>query len=1012
MAAIAVVYAPKDRELVDTLIGPFPASGIDRWLPVDISRAALDLPGTASALATLVVLSPNSLPHGDAIAAVLGAVRTPVVIVRLEGVAVEDVPPLVNECPTSLWPRAAAASETVRTTAWQSIVDLLPAPPESSDLPNARASVIPWSVSVFSALLARAANRRDFERGSALISALRRHLQEETQPYPGEAAATDLGALRSQRLFILMRLYAEAVLRSGTSSIKARRQYAQALIELGEFDRALDVLDGVLQDAPPTDNEAYEARGLRGRIFKQQYVNYPNAPQAREWMARAIDEYWSVFRENTKHTWHGVNAASLIARANRDRIAGAPAIGQARSIAATVVDVLAGRQRQKEAEGSRLDEWDCASLVEARIILADITAAAQALDQYLAHPKMKAFEVSSTYRQFSEVLQLERDERCEPLLNRLWAGVKRHRCRGTFSDGVPTRMLLRVSDPEWSASLPDLQVHSQLGTVLCVGGSERTLKALMNDPRVVAIEESRSVQKGAGHDCDKSLPFIRVGASYVTQQETFGEEGDRALVAIIDDGVDLLHEAFLDEHGTSRVVGVWDQTDTTGPAPKGFAIGTYHDAARIAGYVAARQVPPGLTRNEAPPGVPGGHGTHVASIAAGRRTTSGFAGGVAPKAKLLVVIPASEQATGYSDAHVSALNFIDGIASDLRLPVVVNLSQGMNAGAHDGASGLEEAFDLFAGNRLKRGRVVVKSAGNEGDKAGHAEIPVLPGGGELLRWKCAYSPAFPERQRLELWWDSSDTYSFRLRSPHNQWSDVVNDANPEVRGRLGSGAKFDMTFTKSHVDNASSLLAIDFGDLTGLQAEGEWALDIAAGEIVSNTPIQAWFERHGAPPVFLNRYSTRMTLTVPGTARQVITVGAIDASQPAVPGQPSRNVYSGPFSSAGPTRDNRQKPDVAAPGVCVRAARSGTFTDAVAMDGTSMAAPHVTGAIALLLSKAVKSGRQLPTTNQIAALLRQTTRDYKGIWNDVQGFGVIDVTKLFARLDTILGPAIEPAATG
>ena len=74
------------------------------------------------------------------------------------------------------------------------------------------------------------------------------------------------------------------------------------------------------------------------------------------------------------------------------------------------------------------------------------------------------------------------------------------------------------------------------------------------------------------------------------------------------------------------------------------------------------------------------------------------------------------------------------------------------------------------------------------------------------------------------------------------------------------------------------------------------------------------------------------------------------------------------------------------------------------MDGTSMAAPHVTGAIALLLSKAAKSGRPLPTTSQVATLLRHTTRDYKGIWNDVQGYGVIDVTKLFAAIDTILPP--------
>ena len=50
------------------------------------------------------------------------------------------------------------------------------------------------------------------------------------------------------------------------------------------------------------------------------------------------------------------------------------------------------------------------------------------------------------------------------------------------------------------------------------------------------------------------------------------------------------------------------------------------------------------------------------------------------------------------------------------MPVVVNISQGMNAGAHDGRSALELGFEHFSDGGRMPGRVVVKSAGNERDK--------------------------------------------------------------------------------------------------------------------------------------------------------------------------------------------------------------------------------------------------------------------------------------------------------
>jgi subtilisin family serine protease len=862
-----------------------------------------------------------------------------------------------------------------------------PAPiPASTPRADARprAQQIPWSADLLSQALNDLLARHDYRTADRLIAALEQHVASRSTAYPALYAHRDLAVLRKKRQFALMRRYAAAVTRSGTNDMRVQRQHGQALIELGEFDAARTVLQAVVARGKANRAEEFEALGLIGRSYKQQFVDDPGASGAEERLRHGVDAYRSVYDRDRSMVWHGVNLASCTMRAHAAGMAWAEK-ARATEIAEALLTQIDVLEREAVAQGAVLDVWHAATRVEALVNLGRMSEADASLDAYLAHPDLDAFEVSSTHRQFSQVLQLDA---ASTIMQRLSEAVERLRGGGALGEkpassagGANVSVLFRVSDPAWQPSnVPGLVVHSRTPSIISAEGSRDALRALLRDPRVMSIEESRP---GGTAECTVSMPLVNVdvkseykgpsGAVYV-------EQGDMALVAVIDDGIDIHHEAFLGPDGSSRIVGIWHQTKA-GTPPPGFTYGSYYDAAAISAAVAARQ-DLGIGRNEE------GHGTHVASIAAGTKCGA-FGGGVAPAASLLVVITDNTSSIGYSRPHADALTFIDAEATRLGLPVVVNVSQGMNSGAHDGKSPLEARFNAFCS--AAPGRVVVKSAGNEGSQGGHAKFAVGQDSTRTLRWRRPQRALWPY-EHLELWWRYGNELEFQLGSPSGDWSAPVTRERPTVsgvfQGAQRGGTRYRLELVRSHPDHGDSLLRVDIDGETSVES-GVWELKVVGRAVKQEATIHAWIERGDpSPSQFETFQSPEVTLSIPGTAEYVIAVGAI---------RPARPFEVGEFSSSGPTRDNRQKPDVVAPGVNIAAANGGTANGVTSKDGTSMAAPHVAGAIALALSKGKKAG-SIPTAMQVAVALRQNTLNYTSHWNPSEGYGVLDVRALLAAL--------------
>ncbi|MFO7811622.1 MAG: S8 family serine peptidase [Pelovirga sp.] len=117
------------------------------------------------------------------------------------------------------------------------------------------------------------------------------------------------------------------------------------------------------------------------------------------------------------------------------------------------------------------------------------------------------------------------------------------------------------------------------------------------------------------------------------------------------------------------------------------------------------------------------------------------------------------------------------------------------------------------------------------------------------------------------------------------------------------------------------------------------------------------------------------------------------------------------FSSRGPSAcpEDFTYPDLAAPGIMIKAAASGSGDDTSyqLVSGTSFSAPHVTGAVALLLSAANSLSLSLGVT-EIDMALKYSAIDFgpSGV-DDAYGFGLLNVANALDLIENNLLPDIN-----
>ncbi|MHC1750332.1 MAG: S8 family peptidase [Cellulosilyticaceae bacterium] len=451
-------------------------------------------------------------------------------------------------------------------------------------------------------------------------------------------------------------------------------------------------------------------------------------------------------------------------------------------------------------------------------------------------------------------------------------------------------------------------------------------------------------------------------------------KGKGVLLGIIDSGINYAHRDFRNLDGTTRIKAIWDQTIEGNP-PVGFTQGTEYTQEQI--NEALRQP----TRQAQLAIVPSedsiGHGTHVASIAGGNGNASDRnVVGAAPESEFIIV----KLGRGGRDDLTRTIEIMLGVkyvlekAKELQQPVSINLSLGMNEGPHDGNALLEQYLDDMS--QVWKTNISVGS-GNEGLSASHTEGTVENKG--VTSFQFVVGPG-KLNYNLSVWKSFIDVIEFQIISPSGDRTPRISYAQGPRQYGLGNTRVYTTFAGPSPLNGDEEFAIYLVGDRGTTIESGVWTVMVYGVDILDGK-YNVWGQTaEGAgKETFMLQPVVETTITTPATARNVISVGAYDAAT----GQLA------PFSGRGYGRDDSViKPDLVAPGVNILAA-SNVGNGYQVLSGTSMATPHVTGGVALIMEWGIVKGNNLYLygENLKSYLLRGARRDVPGVTFPSPGWG-------------------------
>ena len=558
-------------------------------------------------------------------------------------------------------------------------------------------------------------------------------------------------------------------------------------------------------------------------------------------------------------------------------------------------------------------------------------------------------------------------------------------------------------------------LYAQLGDVSIITIPLSQIGKLIENPSVLRVEANQRADVLLD-----TVPLVsNIQPVYQATPQHSAFTGKGIVVGLEDVGFDLTHPTFYNDVTRSeyRIKALWDQLaprdeSSTGKLPVGKDFLTAND------ILAQGCVVDGKTQ---------AHGTHTAGIAAGSGYDTPYRG-VAYESDICLVANAVTSDTAFiapqdyylytSATDALGFKYIFDYAEQQGKPCVVSFSEGYTPYMDDD--------DLLYSDFLERligpGRILVVSAGNESRAQSYIDKPVgkeqagaflkTSGTDPLYRIKSnepptltfyAYADGDKPSHQLQIAADDerwtgilidtlfvgNDTLSVVINSYPSAFEQQGNIYLVQLHGNVALNKMPSIALVVSGLEQRIEVIGTASNALTTLDADPQWNDAIVGKNILG-----------------------------PGCLKAPITVGSTTHRKEFlnIEGKWIKSVYSNeeaglwsPFSSVGPTFDERIKPDIAAPGRNVISAYNSYYREAhptaISYDvanteidgrqypwhvdsGTSMSCPVAAGIIALWLQ-----AKPDLTRDDIIGVLQRTSRhpeealDYP---NNKYGYGEID----------------------
>lgn len=348
-----------------------------------------------------------------------------------------------------------------------------------------------------------------------------------------------------------------------------------------------------------------------------------------------------------------------------------------------------------------------------------------------------------------------------------------------------------------------------------------------------------------------------------------------------------------------------------------------------------------------------GHGTAIASVAAGSRLGDGLQFiGAAPGADIVVVklreakpylkdfFLVSQDTTAYAESDILvALRYLESYAISAVRPLVICFGLGTNLGDHEGHSIMADYLNQMA---TRRSRAVVVCGGNEGNSGHHYYGTSVEGLTQTVDNVEIRVDGQTNGFVAELWGNVPAKHAISIRSPGGEVTSKVDFREQSSREFVFIYERTRIQVDHLLVEPGSGEELIFFRFIT--PTPGVWTIQVNISESSGRSDFNIWLpitEFLQSDTYFL-RPSPYITLTEPSNVREVITTTAYNDA----------NNSFWQESGRGYTRTGRIKPDICSPGVNISTAL-GERT------GSSMAAALLAGASAQFLEWAVVEQNQM-----------------------------------------------------